>query len=242
MKTNKINLNLLRNEKHFQFHTEFKASVSKYGAQALNIEAAFVTYETLYPQEQEALQVIRRSATTEQLASTDAERDDIFRGFADAAKSMLNHFNPDKRQAAMRVKVVLDQYGNVARKPYDEETAAITKLVQEARGRLAGDISSLGLTDWLAELDSKNKAFDALMKSRYTEDAAKTELRMKEVRVEIDAVYRAMADRMDALMLINGVTPYEPFVRELNARVDRYNDTIAQRKGRNAKEAQASAN
>lgn len=236
MRTSKIDLSRLRNEEHFQFQTEFKASVAKYSAQALSIEALYATWEPLYAQELEALQVIRKSATTEQLAIADTERDEIFRGFADAVKSLLNHFSADKRMAASRVNVVLDQYGNVARKSYDEETAAITKLVQEANGALRADIATLGLADWIAELDTRNKAFDALMKSRYSEAAAKTELRMKQVRAEIDLVYRAIADRLDALMLLNGPAAYEPFVRELNTRVDRYNDIIAMRKGRNAKD------
>jgi hypothetical protein len=235
MKTNRIDLPHLRNEEHFQFHTEFKASVAKYGAKVLNIEEAYTSHETLYGQEMDALQVIRKSATTEQLADADAERDDIFRGMSDALKSNHNHFNADKRTAAARVKVVFGQYGNVARKPYDEETASITKLIAEVKGSLVNDIATLGLSDWMAELDSRNKAFDTLMKSRYSEEAIKTDLQMKSVRVEIDAVYRSIIERLDALMLINGAATYEPFVRELNARVDRYNNIFAQRKGRNAK-------
>lgn len=235
MKANRIDLSHLRNEEHFQFHTEFKASVAKYGAKVLNIEEAYTSHETFYGQEMDALQVIRKSATTEQLAAADAERDDIFRGLSDALKSNLNHFSADKRNAAARVKVVFDQYGNVARKPYDEETAAITKLIAEIKASLANDIATLGLNDWITELDSRNKAFDTLMKSRYSEDAAKTDLQMKSVRVEIDTIYRSIIERLDALMLINGAATYEPFVRELNARVDRYNDIFAQRKGRNAK-------
>ena len=235
MKTSKIKLSFLHNEEHFQFHTEFVASVAQYGAQTLNIEAAVGSYTNYYNQENQALQVIRKSATTEQLASADAERDDIFRGMVDAVKSVQNHFNADKRAAANRIKVLLDQYGNVARKPYDDETAAITKMVQELNGTYLADANAIAITEWITELDARNKAFDTLMKSRYSEEASKTELQMREVRAEVDVAYRAIADRLDALMLINGTANYEAFVRELNARVDRYSSIIAQRKGRNAK-------
>ena len=212
--------------------TEFSDSVTRFDAQSLSIAKGFAQFETLLAQELDTLQVVRRSATTDQLATADAERDKLFRGFDDTARGMLNHFDPAKREAAARLRVVLDQYGNIARKPYDEETAAISKLVGEAGGALATDITTLGLTDWIAELDRRNQTFDALMKSRYTETAVRTDLRMREVRLEVDAAYHAMVDRLDALMLINGEEAYEPFVRELNARVDRYNDIIAQRRGR----------
>ncbi|MDX9848535.1 MAG: DUF6261 family protein [Tenuifilaceae bacterium] len=236
MNAKKINLHQLRNEEHYQFMTEFRDSVTQFNAQTLNIAEGFAQLQTLYAQELEALQVVRKSATTEQLTIADAERDALFRGFDDSVKSLLNHFDPAKQQAAARLREVLDQYGNIARKTYDEETAAIGKLLVEATGALAADIATLGLTDWIAELDRRNQAFDALMKSRYAETSARTELRMREVRLEIDAKYRAITDRLDALMIINGDATYEPFVRELNARVDRYNDIIAQRRGRNAKD------
>ncbi len=235
MRTRKINFHDLRNEEHFQFMTEFRDSVAQFNAQTLNITEGFAQFQTLFAQELEALQVIRKSATTEQLTIADTERDALFRGLDDTVRGLLNHFDPAKQEAAARLRVVLDQYGNIARKTYDEETAAIGKLVGEAGGALAADIATLGLTEWLAELDRRNQAFDALMKSRYTETSARTELRMREVRLEVDTVYRAITDRLDALMLINGEAAYEPFVRELNVRVDRYSDIIAQRRGRNAK-------
>lgn len=241
MKTLKINLSHLHNEEHFQYHTEFKDAVNQKGAQRLNIEASFNEYLPLFDQEFDALQLIRKSATTDQLAIADAERDEIFRGLVDAHKSGLNHFNPDKRAAAVHIKVLFDQYGNVARKPYDDETADINKMMQEVSTTFAADVATLGIGDWFTELDRKNKAFDTLMKSRYTEGASKTELRMKQVRVDLDAAYRAIADRIDALMLINGDTNYESFVRELNTRVERYNTILAQRKGRNSKDTEKKA-
>jgi hypothetical protein len=235
MKTNKIILKNLHNEEHFQFQTEFKDSVTKAGAETLQISDAFAIFLSFYAQEQEALQVIRKSATTGQLANADTDRDVIYRGLVDAIKSALNHFDVAKQAAAARFMIVFEQYGNVARKSYDEETAAITKLVGESRKGYAADVQSLGLTDWFNELNAKNQAFDMLMKGRYSEDAEKTELRMKQVRTEVDAAYRDIANRIDALILINGTKGFETFVNELNSRVDRYNNILVQRKGRNAK-------
>jgi hypothetical protein len=237
MQTNNINLARLRNEEHFQFNTEFKGLASNLDVKALNLFDAFSFYLPFYDQEEEALQLIRKSATTDQLAEADTVRDVTFRGFSDAVKSSLNHFNADKRTAAARFNVLLNQYGNVARKPFAEETAAIYKLVKEAQNAYASDISTLELKDWVEELDSKNKAFEALMASRYSEEANKTELRMNEVRINIDGAYHLFTERLDALVTINGVSAYESFLRELNARIDKYNNIIAQRKGRSEKDA-----
>jgi hypothetical protein len=225
----------LRNEEWFQFYTEFKEIIEERFPGTLNIEALFATFLILYANANETLEIIRKSATTEQLAEADTTRDIVFRGFYNAVQSALYHFDAMKRAAAKRLQVVLDHYGNIGRKSYDEETAAITNLLQDFTSAYASDIALLGLGDWLAQLDADNKAFRNLMKTRYTEDAGKTDLRMKDVRKDTDRIYRDIIDRIEALMLINGETEYAPFVKELNVRVERFADILAQRKGRAAK-------
>lgn len=239
MKTSRISLRNLHNEEHFQFHSDFKNAVVQYGADALDILEPFHAYTAYYNQEQESLQLIRKSANTEKLAKTDMDRDNIFRGFADAVKSGLNHFDGNKQAAAGRIQILLDQYGNVARKPYDEETAALTKLVTEMNTTYQNDISLLALADWVQELDAQNKAFDMLMKARYSEGASQTELRMVTVRVDVDAAYKSILDRLDALMLLNGASKYEAFVKELNERVNKYSKTLSMRRGRAATNKEA---
>ena len=74
------------------------------------------------------------------------------------------------------------------------------------------------------------------MDERYSNDAGKTQLKMKEVRKEIDEGYTTITGRVDALGIVNGTETYAPFVKELNKRVEKFNNTLAQRKGRNAKD------
>ncbi len=235
MKCTRFTIEDLKNEEWFQFFTEFKDLIEQYGASALDIDALFATFLALYADADEALEIIRKSPITEQLADADSRRDGIFRGFADAVKSALNHFNPAKREAAKRLHVTFDHYGNIARKPYDEETASIYNFIQDMNGANAAEIDILGLNDWVVQLEVDNKAFAALMKNRDAEGAGKTELRMKDVRTEADRCYRDILDRFDALVIVNGKDKYAPLMKELGVVVNRYNNKIAQRKGRAAK-------
>ena len=73
------------------------------------------------------------------------------------------------------------------------------------------------------------------MNTRYTEESGKTMLQMKQVRTQIDASYRTITERINALILINGEADYANFVNELNQRIESYSVMLAQRKGRNAK-------
>jgi hypothetical protein len=153
----------------------------------------------------------------------------------DAVKSATNHFNPAVRQAASRIRLVLDHYGNVAIKAYAEETAAINSLITDLTVDNAADVATLGIADWITELQANNNAFDSLMKTRYTEAAGKTQLRMKQVRVKVDEAYGVIAKRINALIIVNGARAYSGFVTELNLRIDKYNLVVAQRKGRKDK-------
>lgn len=239
MKTLKSHFEALRNEEHLQFQSEIKTLIEQYDAAKLGIEPQFRQFMEQYTNEVNAINVITKSATSDQLVQVDNERDEIFRGLSDTVKANLNHRNPAKRDAATRLKVLFDFYGNVARKPYNEETTAIVKIVSELNGKYGADSEVIGLKEWIADLESKNNEFDALMKIRFTEGATKLDVAMKSTRVEIDSINREIATMLDALMLVNGSQAYEPFVREYNARVEKYEQTLAMRKGRNAVKAAA---
>jgi len=235
MKTVRINLTNLRNEEHFQFHSEFKTLVSRFDASTIGIEAAFAGYLPLFAREEEALNVIRKSAFTKELARADTARDSIYRGFADAVKSAQNHYNAEKKVAAKKFAILLRQFGNIARKTYDAASASYIKLVDEANTTYAPEIITMELTEWITEIDKRSKAFDELMNNRFSKGAQKTPIRMMQARAEIDAAYRAIANRLDALMILNETAPCIPFVLELNVRADKYKTNLAQRQGRAAK-------
>ncbi len=236
MKIQKIHLINLRNEEHYQFQTDFKGLVDYYTAAALGIEVAYAVYLALYADESTALDMIRKSAITGKITEADLLRDITFRGLSDAVKAAGNHFNSSVKEAAARLQVALGHYGNLTLKPYDEETAAIAALITDLRTTYAPDAAITGITDWINELQANNTAFNTLKKERYTEKAGKTQLRMKEVRTEIDVAYRTIAERINALIIVNGEATYTEFVNELNQRIEQYNLVLAQRKGRNAKE------
>ncbi len=230
IKIKKTNQNNLRNYEHFQFQTEFKDLVELFTPEALGVGTLFEKYLLLYAQEGGCLRKIEKSATTEELENADHARDVTFRGFADTVKTALKHFNEDTRTAARRIEIVFHTYGNLARRIYDAETASIYKLLQELRNNYMPEMELLGITPWADQLDAENQAFEQLMQNRYSEQNQKTDLRTKEVRLEIDRIYHSITERIDALGVINGTEAYEPFVHQLNVLIEHYTYILAQRK------------
>jgi hypothetical protein len=222
MKISKIHLNNLRNDAHFQFHTEFRDLVAKHGAEVLKVKPQFDAYLPLYDRVDEALKKIVKSALTAQIHEADKARDEIYTGMAETCAAALKHFNPQIREAAARLKILFDTYGNVASKPLNEETSAIYNILQELQGKYAEDVTAVGIAQWVAELKSRNATFEVLVKERFDETANRTDIVLKKARAELDEAYRVIVELIDALAIVEGEANYEPFARTLNAVIAKY--------------------
>ncbi len=98
-----IQLNRLRNQAHFEFHSEVKALIERETAEKLNVAEAFVSYVALLDKEDEGLEVIKQNALTRKLADADDLRDETFKGLAFNVKSLTKHFSPDIREKAAAI-------------------------------------------------------------------------------------------------------------------------------------------
>lgn len=232
MKITKLDLNQLRNGEHFQFHTEFKELVQQFTAETLNIKTDFDQYLKLYAHEDEVLEKIRKSATTQQINEADSIRDMTYRGLVDVISAAQKHFNAEVRESARKVQILIDTFGNISRLPYNEETAKIYNLVQEMKNQYSSDITLLKLEDWVQELDKNNKNFEALINQRYDEQMDKTTTNAREIRSQIDPVYRNITEAIDVFARVTPKAEYEEFAKALNLRIDTYSLTLAQRAGR----------
>lgn len=241
MKITDSALSRYRNEEHFQFFTSFRDLVLVFTLAVLKIELLFNLFLAAYANELAALDVVRKNAISDDLVEADDERDNVFRGMSDAVKSALNHFNADIRAAAKRLQIVFNTYGNLTIKPYDAETGSLNSLINDFTTTYAADVATVGLTEWVTELAAKNKAFDDLKNNRYSDEASKTILRMKQERVKTEELYRQIVERINALIVVEGSAAYSEFVAELNKRIEGYNNTIAIRRAKGKKTAVAPA-
>lgn len=237
MKINEFSLARLRNEEHFQFHTSFRDLVVATKATNLKIEVLFAVYQPQLASELESLDVVRKSSISDDLIVADTERDNVFRGMCDAVKSGLNHYDANVQAAAKRLQILLDTYGNLAAKNYDAETGGIVSLLNDLNSGYVADARVLALEGWINELGAKNKAYDDLKNNRYSTEASKTILRMKEERVKTDNIYRQITERINALIIVEGEAVYAGFVNELNKRIEGFDNTVTLRRAKAKKAA-----
>jgi hypothetical protein len=233
MQIDRIDLTRKRNDEHFQFHVEVSELVNRDGAVKTKIETLFAPYlVTLGQIIDEAILNIAKSALTDEIKSEDSRRDNAYGALVTQNRVALKHFDPDVQTAARRLKILFDTYGNVSRKPFNEQTSAVYNILQELQGKYADDCDTTGITAWATELQRRNNAFSDLMRERFDETAGKTDVILKDARTELDRKYREITERINALAIVEGAEAYEQFIRSLNAVIAKYNAEIAARKGK----------
>jgi hypothetical protein len=233
-KIKELSLSKLHNEEHAEFMIVFKGKLNNYAATWLVLIPLVTEFDVRYNKETQALELIRKSAKTKAIDDADQKRDTTFRGMSYQNLASCNHFTAAKREAGLRMQVVMGHYGNLAQASLDVETASIRNLLEELNSNYAAEMALTGLTEWAVQLELDNNAVATLMEGRNLEAAGKTPLRMKQVRVEVDEVYKAITGMVNSMMFGTGPTVYDAFVAELNVHIGRYAQKIAQRKGRAA--------
>jgi hypothetical protein len=221
-----------RNDEHFQFFYDVRNLITAIGAAALNILKEFEVFCERFNDEDTALKKIPKSAITDEIHAADEARDATYRGMVDTNSAALKHYDPEVVAAARRLKILFDTYGNLAIRPLNEETSGIINLLQELDGKYAEDVKTVNLTGWKTQLKTDNNGYIALSTERNNENAARTQLKMKECRLETEHAYEALVERVNALIVVEGEEKYADFVSKLNSLIDKYNNTVAQRVGR----------
>jgi hypothetical protein len=219
----------LRNEAHYEILVVFDSLLTKFPAVKSLITLFYTLFLQLLNREKLLVDAAKKSPLTEDLVDADKRIDRDTVAMRDAVKSAMNHFTPAIAKAGKELYIRMKDFGNIREKPYEEESAAVQVLVSDLQTKFAPQVSTVGLTPWVAELAAAEAAFTAIYMQRNTEDSARSQDNMKEVRREIEAVYRKMIVVIDNNLNITGEATCGQFARELNEAIKYANEHIHHR-------------
>jgi hypothetical protein len=225
MKILKIHFEYLRNEAHWQFLLLLRRLFDTHPAVAAIVAALLGRLYELIDIEGQLVDAVRSSAYTEQLAEADRRVDRDLVGINAAVESALHHFDSAMVEAARRLEVRLKSFrGEIEKKAYEEESAAVKILLADLNGTYASQVATLNLGAWVTELAAAQADFERLFILRNEELAARPQQKLSDVRREIDALYRRAVEQIDAYGALNGDTVTAQFVSELNREVTYFNE------------------
>lgn len=222
MSFNGINPKNLTNDDHFQFNTQAKSSMEKTGTVNLNIEALFKQYSSAIEKEDSIMKKISKSEYTALIQTADRNRDAMFNSIVEINKAYLRHFDESTKTSATRLKILFDTYGNISKQSLTAQTSATHNILQELTGKYASDVAKIKLGEWVEKLAEYNSKVGDLMETRYDESAAKITVSLRDVRKEVDEIYRSIIKRIEAFIVIDGIAKYADFVNRLNVVITKY--------------------
>jgi hypothetical protein len=223
----------LRSEGHVELNRLMIAQVEQFGATELGILALYGPYKALVADEEFVLDIVLKSKLTIKIKELDTERDRLYRGVTESVKADLHHYDPAKRAAAAGLQVVLKHYGDVTRRPLNEQTAAVYDVVRELNTpENLPLVTLLELPAWLAALEKVNTELETAMSDRFIEISKRPEQRVREIRKEVDKQLRAILDKIEAMGRTGSPFFNPAFNKEVNALMIYYKDLLAQEAGR----------
>jgi hypothetical protein len=235
MKILTIHFSYLRNEAHYQFLLLVKKLFEAYPSVASLVNALLLQFYTLLVLESKLVDAVRASEYTKQLKETDKRLDRAVAGLGVAIEAGLRHPNPDIVKAAERIKLRMKAFhGEIVRKAYEEESAAVKILVVDLQGAYAPQVSTLGLNVWVIEIAAAQAAFEQIFLLRSAEHVERPQGRLKDIRKEIDALYRQIMERIDAYTILNGTSVTGVFISKLNNEIAYFNEHNGHRRVRKA--------
>lgn len=245
-----------RQEEDFGFHQLACAETAKCtDAKVTPLQKAYADALDVFDK---ALKTGGASIISDQLLELDMQRDEAYSGMAAQIRATIRHFDPEKVAVAKEVDLILRKYGNPNPLPYVQQNGTLHNIIQDLEAFDAGTtppeesseegggdtpkaspaanrLATIGAREWLDRLKSINDQFLVAFAARNTAKGSVATGETKVARQAVDAAYRALIKRINALAEVNGDADYLSVINAINALVDRQKSVLAARKATNAK-------
>jgi hypothetical protein len=224
-KISTIQFRYLRGEAHYQYLEIFGQLVTEFPGVFTLAAPFYEEFAGLLEQEKKVVDAQKSSDYTRQIADADHRDDSLVTGIRDTVAAALHHFDPAVVAAANTLSLRLKAFGEIQAKSYEEEATAVEILVDDLQSpAFAPQAAIVGLTPWVAELRQAVDEFKDLLKLRDDETAGKPQQRLREIRREIERVYRQIITRVSSADTLDTGNAYTEFINRLNARITYFND------------------
>jgi hypothetical protein len=209
----------LRNDAHYEFLWVFSHLVEEYSAVKALLAGLLDAFLVLLAKEKKLLDAARVSALTKQIVDADRRIDRAVSGIKAVINAARYSLDVTIAEAARVLYLRLREFGNIRRKAYEEEAAAVQVLLSDLGSAYAQQVSILGLHEWMRELMEAEAAFTRLYLQRGDETAIRPQERMVDMRHDIETSYRGMTTLINAAAVMDAAGTYDEFIAKLNAQV-----------------------
>lgn len=227
-----VHLANLRHNEYIQFIRNFLEILSDYDLETLKIKTQSDSLSALIENMIALYMPDRGSALTKLLQEDDERRDKAINGIQSAIFAYTYHYDVEVKGAANVLLPSIKKYGTgIAKQNYQAETAIIDSIVEEWKREAVyvDALSKLSLTDWLNELETSNTKFNTDYLERVKENAEAPEVKIVDLRKQINEAYHVLIDRIAAFDTIGEGVEYANIIKLTNSLIEKYNAVLAAR-------------
>ena len=228
-----IVLQPLRNGEFIQFLFDFLNIVQKNDPDALKVRAQFEALKTSADETEKLFKISQASLITAEIEAMDNRRDRAITGISMVATAYTYSPDPVLEKHAKTLEAHFSLFGTgITRDNYMSQTASIRNILSdwETKSELKDALTALRLKDWKAELQAANEQFYTAYTSRNEELASASPDSLKTKRLEANAAYYKLRDRLNGHFEISdGAEPWAKVSSLANQSISNYNDLLARR-------------
>lgn len=221
-----------RNSEFLQYMKDVLELVNAQDVDVLQLTAQRDALATVTNQIDDLFQQEKSSGITQELINLDARRDRAFMGIKANLEAHSYHYDDRLQSAANSLLFNLNNYGtNIPRMNYQAETAVIDSMISdwETETDLISAVTTVGLTNWVAELKTANQAFNQRYLARVSESAANPATSFTSIREVATNAYKSLTAHVQAHATLGSNAIHQELVNEFSVLAKQYNQTVGLR-------------
>lgn len=223
---------------HMQEDFNFQTRVRDLALELLTLEtdkAMVEAYRGTVNALDAALKQSDKNSYTALVNEADAKADKRWSAAYAYVKAMADHPNAEMAEAGAKLVAIFQKYGILTTMGFDEEYGRYANLLQDLAALPQETKEMLQFEPWLDAMDFAVAQFQELRKEKIKEDSTRVVGQVKDARLAADTGFKALVQRVNALVIVNGEAPYTAFIDQLNVMIADAQAMIASRSTKSAK-------
>jgi hypothetical protein len=212
------------NKAHYGLYLRITTELAKTGASVKNALGTLLTdLDGLFVTETACMEWVGKSVLTEEVAETNHELDHVLTGLTAQVNGARYNVNATVAAAALRIYVMIRNYGNVIKQPYLEQAASVEGILLHLTTDYAADVTTAGVGQWTPVLRAALDAFYIPLRQREAQSLKKPPENFRKVRHDIDLVWHQIATRINAGAELNTSPDFAAIINLLNPEIELLN-------------------
>lgn len=219
---NSITFTGMSNGAFFDYMRAFQTRINANTAVKAKAATEFATFEEKMTLLDTYMNLSRKNKLSDQIADSDKKRDDYYRGLRSTVKNFQKLPAGDLKDAADDLWQLLKDYNIDPTAQLNKESGLLENLISDLRSKYSTQVTTLGLTAFVDNLETANKSVQSLMIERDDAESDKVTGAVKAARLEVEAAYEETRMMLNAHSLVEGDDIFATLFADMNKQIERY--------------------